>query len=431
MERFIINGGNTLNGEIDVPSAKNSYLAILAGCVLSSSVVVLHKCPGFEDINKMLEILKTLGCKIKREDDTLIIDCASVNNHIVPSNLASVVRSSIFLLGPIVARLKRAKVAYPGGCDIGARPIDLHLMGLRKLNVEISEKYGIIECRADNMKGDFIHLDYPSVGATENIMMAAVFSKGRTVIFNAAKEPEVVDLQNFINSMGGKISGAGTSTIVIQGVEKLGSTEYTPISDRIIAGTYLIACASCGGNLTINNVNFEHIYSLITKFNNSSCKIRLLNDKIKVVSEGRHKSFGNIETMPYPGFPTDLQAQTLVLQSISKGTSIITENLFETRFKHVPELVKMGANITLKNKMAIVTGVEKLYGAEINCHDLRAGAALTIAGLVATGTTILNDVKHIDRGYDHLELSLISLGADIKREKVWRKKDWLFCFLYC
>ena len=262
MERFIINGGNALNGEIDVPSAKNSYLAILAGCVLSSSVVVLHKCPGFEDINKMLEILKTLGCKIKREDDTLIIDCASVNNHIVPSNLASVVRSSIFLLGPIVARLKRAKVAYPGGCDIGARPIDLHLMGLRKLNVEISEKYGIIECRADNMKGDFIHLDYPSVGATENIMMAAVFSKGRTVIFNAAKEPEVVDLQNFINSMGGKISGAGTSTIVIQGVEKLGSTEYTPISDRIIAGTYLIACASCGGNLTINNVNFEHIYSL-------------------------------------------------------------------------------------------------------------------------------------------------------------------------
>ena len=423
MERFVINGGNKLNGEIEVPCAKNSYLAILAGCVLSSGVVLLHKCPNFNDIQKMLEILTNIGCVVKKEGEDVIIDCSGVNNYVVPSNLASVVRSSIFLLGPIVARLKRAQVAYPGGCDIGARPIDLHLMGLRKLNVEIDEKYGIIECVANNMRGDYIHLDYPSVGATENIMMAAVLAKGKTVIFNAAKEPEVVDLQNFINSMGGKISGAGTSTITIYGVVILGCCVFCGLRDRIIAGTYLIAGACCGGNLLIKNVDFEHIYSLITKFNNSSCKIRLLNDKINIVSEGRHKSFGNIETMPYPGFPTDLQAQTLVLQAISKGTSIITENLFETRFKHVPELIKMGANITLKNKMAIVTGVEKLYGAEINSHDLRAGAALTIAGLVANGTTILNDVKHIDRGYDHLELSLNSLGADIKREKVWRKSD--------
>ena len=415
MEKFIINGGNKLNGTIDVPCAKNSYLAILAGCMLCSESVVLHNYPEFDDINRMLEILETLGCVVEKKDRDLYIDCSGADNYVVPSRLAKLVRSSIFLLGPIAGRFKKAKVAYPGGCDIGARPIDLHLKGLRMLNMKIDEKYGTIECDARDLKGDVVHLDYPSVGATENIMMAGVLARGTTKIFNAAKEPEIVDLQNFINAMGGKIYGAGSSTITIIGVERLHSAEYTPIPDRIVAGTYLLAGAACGCDLTIKNVYYEHIYSLITKFKNSVCKIDLFNDKIRVVSEGRLQTFGSVETLPYPGFPTDLQAQTLVLQSISKGTCLITENLFETRFKHVPELIKMGANITLRDRMAIVTGVENLYGAEINCYDLRGGAALTIAGLVAKGKTTLNDVKHIDRGYENLENALLKLGADIKR----------------
>ena len=415
MEKFIINGGKSLFGEISVPCAKNSYLAILASCVLSSGEVFLHNCPNFDDVNKMLEILSCLGCKVKKENKDVYLDCSQIKNYTIPKDLAKQIRSSIFLLGPILARLKKAVVTYPGGCDIGSRPIDLHLKGLKSLNAIIVEKFGVIECFADYLVGDDVHLDYPSVGATENIMMAAVLAKGVTKIFNAAKEPEIVDLQNFINKMGGKIYGAGTDTITIMGVEKLGSVEYTPIPDRIIAGTYMLAVATCCGEILLKNVEYQHIYSLITKLKNSGCTINIKNDKIKVVSNKKLKSFGNIETLPYPGFPTDLQPQGLVLQTLSEGTCIVTENLFETRFKHVPELIKMGANIITKDRMSFVTGVDKLYGAEINCSDLRAGAALTIAGMAAEGVTILNDVHNIDRGYESLEKAFCSLGAEIKR----------------
>ncbi len=415
MDKFVINGGNSLNGQLEVPCAKNSYLAILAACMLSKDTIVLHKCPRFSDIDKMLEILSTLGCKITRRDNDVVIDCANANGYSVPAELGKVIRSSIFLLGAIIGKLRRAKVSYPGGCDIGARPIDLHLKGLKQLNIHITEKHGFIECDASELKGGEVHLDYPSVGATENIMMAAVYASGTTQIYNAAKEPEIVDLQNFINSMGGKVYGAGSSTITIVGVQELHSTQYTPISDRIIAGTYLIACAACGGEVTITNANYQHIYSLITKLKNSSCNISVYNDKIKIVSDARPKSFEIIETMPYPGFPTDLQAQALVLQTISQGTCVVAENLFETRFKHVPELVKMGADVVVKGKIAVVRGVSKLYGAEVTCHDLRGGAALTIAGLVASGYTTVNDVSHIDRGYYKLEQDFCKLGANIKR----------------
>ncbi len=416
MDKFIINGGNTLNGVIDVPSAKNSYLAILAGCVLSSGVVCLHNYPKFDDIDKMLDILTSLGCKIERKEDrTLYIDCRNITNYVIPQKLAKKIRSSIFLLGPMLSRLKKVLVTYPGGCDIGSRPIDLHLKGLKTLNAKIVERFGFIEADAPNLIGENVHLDYPSVGATENIMMAGVLAKGTTKIFNSAKEPEIVDLQNFINAMGGKISGAGTDTITIQGVEKLGSVEYTPITDRIIAGTYLLAGAGCGGDITIKNVDYEHIYSLITKLKNSGCKIDIKGDTIRQVSNGKLKTFSSIETLPYPGFPTDLQPQALVLQTISEGTCIITENLFETRFKHTPELIKMGANIVTRDRMAIVTGVNKLYGADVTCYDLRAGSALTIAGMLAEGTTTLNDVKNIDRGYEKLEEAFNKLGANIKR----------------
>ena len=415
MNKFEICGGTTLNGVVEVPCAKNSYLAILAGCVLSSGQVCLHNCPKFDDIENMLQILSSLGCKIKRVDRDVFLDCKQINNFVIPKELAKKIRSSIFLLGPILSRLKKAVVTYPGGCDIGSRPIDLHLKGLKMLNVKITEKFGLIECDANNMIGENVHLDYPSVGATENIMMAAVLSKGTTKIFNAAKEPEIVDLQNFINKMGGKIYGAGNDTITIVGVEKLGSVEYTPIPDRIVAGTYLLAGAGCGGDLTIKNVEYEHIYSLITKLKTSGYDLVLKGDTIRLVSKGPKNSFGSIETLPYPGFPTDLQPQGLVLQTVSNGTTIITENLFETRFKHVPELIKMGANIVTRDRISIVTGVKKLYGAEIYCSDLRAGAALTIAGMMAEGKTILNDVQNIDRGYESLEEVFNSLGAEIKR----------------
>ena len=415
MDRFEICGGTTLNGVVKVPCAKNSYLAILAACVLSSGEVYLHNCPKFDDIEKMLQILSSLGCRVKREENILILNCSQINNCVIPKELAKKIRSSIFLLGPILGRLKKAVVTYPGGCDIGSRPIDLHLKGLKYLNVKITEKFGLIECDASSMIGENVHLDYPSVGATENIMMAAVLAKGVTKIFNSAKEPEIVDLQNFINKMGGKIYGAGTDTITIIGVDKLSSVEYTPIPDRIIAGTYLLATASCGGDVTIKNVEYEHIYSLITKLKYSGYDLNLKGDTIRLVSKGPKNAFGSIETLPYPGFPTDLQPQGLVLQTVSNGTTIIRENLFETRFKHVPELIKMGANIITRDRMSIVTGVKKLYGAEVYCSDLRAGAALTIAGMIAEGKTILNDVHNIDRGYESLEEVFNSLGANIKR----------------
>lgn len=415
MDKFEIVGGNSLNGVVEVPCAKNSYLAILASCVLCDGEVLLHKCPKFDDINKMLQILKSLGCKIKEDGSDIYLDCRNINNCVIPQDLAKKIRSSIFLLGPILARLKKAVVTYPGGCDIGSRPIDLHLKGLKSLNAEIKEQYGIIECQATQLKGQNVHLDYPSVGATENIMMAAVLAKGTTKIFNAAKEPEIVDLQNFINKMGGKVYGAGHDTIIIKGVDKLHSAEYTPIPDRIIAGTYLIAGASCKGDITIKNVDYEHIYSLITKFQNIGCTLNIKDDSIRIITNERLKTFGSFETLPYPGFPTDLQPQGLALQTISEGTCIVIENLFETRFKHVPELIKMGANIITRDRMAIVTGVEKLYGADITCTDLRAGAALTIAGMMAEGKTILHNVKNIDRGYENLEKVFNSLGANIKR----------------
>lgn len=415
MDKFLVTGGKSLEGVIDVPKAKNSYLALLSACVLCIGEVTLKDCPMFSDINKMLEILSRLGASIKREGKDVIIDARSISSYEVPKVLARHVRSSIFLLGPIIGRLHKARVSYPGGCDIGLRPIDLHLKGLRALNVDIQEKYGEINCECDKLIGNDIHLDYPSVGATENIMMAGVYAKGVTKIYNPAKEPEIVDLQNFINSMGGKVKGAGSDVIEIEGVESLSSCVYTPMPDRIIAGTYLLATAAAKGDVTIKNVVPCHIYSLTSKLKEAGFEITQKDDNIRLVSRGRYQSFGKIDTMPYPGFPTDLQPQALVLQTVSKGICVITENLFETRLKHVPELIKMGANIKVKDRTAIVTGVENLYAAEVSATDLRAGASLTIAGLVARGQTIITDVHNIDRGYENLEVALSSLGADIKR----------------
>jgi UDP-N-acetylglucosamine 1-carboxyvinyltransferase len=427
MEKFLIKGGKKLEGSATITSSKNAYLPILAGCILSDEKIVLRNCPKYSDIINMIKILKSLGGEItadKIDEDgeisngcNLLIDCSNLHSNAIPHELASVIRSSIFSLGSILGRFKKARVAYPGGCDIGARPVDLHIKGLRALNVKVSDKHGFINCDGKNMRGGIVSLDFPSVGATENIILAATLAKGTSEIINAAKEPEIVDLANFLNTLGAKIYGAGTSHIIVEGVNELTGGEYTPIPDRIIAGTYLVAGLITGGDIKLYNFRADHNSALLEKIKNSSCKFKLNNDILTLKSDGRLKSIPKIETSPYPGFPTDLQAQILALQTVSKGTSIIVENVFETRFKHVPELVKMGANIIVRDRTAIISGTEKLYGANVNATDLRGGVGLVLAGLVAEGYTTVNQIELIDRGYYKLEDQLNSLGADIKRLK--------------
>lgn len=419
MDKYLIKGGRKLNGVIEVDSSKNAVLPIISATLLTEEEVVIRNLPQIVDVFKMLDIIKSLGGKVKLEDNnrTVIIKNDCINKYRIPSSLTSEIRSSIFLLGPMLSKFKKAKLAYPGGCEIGSRPIDLHLFGLRELNVKIDEGYGYIDCDGSNIRNGFIHLDFPSVGATENLMMASVLTKGETVIHNCAKEPEIVDLANFINAMGGRITGAGTSTIIVEGVKELSkSVEYTPIPDRIVAGTYLIAGAITKSKIEVTNINYEHILSLVNKLKKSGCNILVNGGKITLTSEYRPKAC-SFDTQPYPGFPTDLQPQLTVLQAIARGTSLVTENLFETRFKHLAELIKMGADITSRDRTAIIKGVSKLYGAEISAYDLRGGAALTLAGMVAKGETMLHNINYIDRGYEQFEVKLNSLGADIKRLK--------------
>ena len=415
MKEYIINGGRMLEGTVDIRGAKNSILPLLAGCILTDEIIVLHDCPYISDVDSMIKILEGLGCKIIRNDRDLIVDSSGVYNSQIPSSLAKELRSSIFLLGSLLSRLKKAKVAYPGGCDIGLRPIDIHIAGLKELNIDIQEQGGFIICNSQNARCADVVLDLPSVGATENLMMSSVFIKGKTVIRNCAKEPEIVDLQKFLNAMGAKIKGAGSSVIVVEGVDKLHGVEYTPIPDRIVAGTYLIATAMCGGNVELRNVNSEHISSLISKLSKTTCKIYVKNDRIIVKSKGRQKSLDCIETMYYPGFPTDLQSQIMAMQTVSRGTSVIVENIFETLFKTASELKKLGADITIKGRVAVVKGVKELTGSEVVATDLRGGASLVLAGLVANGETVVKDIHHIDRGYEDMSLDLSALGANIRR----------------
>ncbi len=418
MEKFIIVGGEKLEGDVEVDSAKNSYLPILAATILCKDNIILRKCPEFSDIANMILILEKLGLKAKRTQGDLYIDGSGANSGHIPTDLAKVMRASIVALGALLGRVGYARVAYPGGCAIGLRPIDLHLKGLKDLGVEISERHGYINCDGSRMKGGMVHLDFPSVGATQNLMLAAVLIKGKTTIINAAKEPEIIDLQNFVNAMGGKISGAGTSVITIEGVSELHGCDYTPIPDRIIAGTYLIAAAMTGGKVCVKGCIPQHFSSLSNKLQKSGCKIKVFRDKISLESGGRLSSAEFVQTMPYPGFPTDLQAQILALQTICDGSCVVQENLFETRFKFVPELIKMGANIKVKGQTAYVTGVPRLLGAEVYSTDLRGGVALVLAGLCAEGYTTVSNLEYIDRGYVALEQSLTRLGANIRRVTV-------------
>ncbi len=415
MDKFQINGGVALDGEIEIYSAKNSVLALLAASILTDEQVVIHSCPKIGDVYSMIKILESLGCRIIWQNNSVVIDSSNADKYEIPQSYGKEIRSSIFMLGSILGRFRKAKAVFPGGCDIGLRPIDLHLKGLRELNIEVKEHGANIICSAENARGKKIHLDFPSVGATENIMLAGVLIKGKTVICNAAKEPEIVCLQDMLCKMGAKVSGAGTGTIEIEGVKKLKGVEFTPISDRIVAGTYLIAAAMTKGKVYIKNCRPNDLTSLISKLNGVACDILSNDDSILVKGYDRPQSVLMVETSPYPGFPTDLQAQILALQTVSQGTSMIVENIFETRFKHVGELIKMGAEIVVKDRYAIVRGVPKLYGTQVFAHDLRGGAALVLAGLAAEGSTTVENVYHIDRGYCQMEEDLKALGASIKR----------------
>ncbi len=415
MSKLVINGGKKLFGDMEIYSAKNAVLPLLAATVMADGISRIKNCPMITDVFAMNGILSDLGAKVSFDGKDIIVDSRDISNFEISDERARKMRSSIFLLGALLSKYKKAVIAYPGGCDIGLRPINLHIDGLKKLGVKIREEGGYLFCDGEKMKGGEITLDFPSVGTTENLIMAATLIKGKTVIKNAATEPEIADLAEFINKMGGKVFGGGEKKIVVEGVEKLFPCEYEPIPDRIVAGTYLIAGAMCGGEITLNNVNDGHISSIISKLRESACKIYINNAKITLKSNGTPLAIKSIMTSPYPGFPTDLQAQIIALSSVSDGLSIVEENMFETRFRHVSELIKMGADITIRGKTAIINGVKCLHGTTLKCFDLRGGAATVLAALKAEGKSTVTDIYHIDRGYERIERELKLFGADITR----------------
>ncbi|MBZ4654119.1 MAG: UDP-N-acetylglucosamine 1-carboxyvinyltransferase [Peptococcaceae bacterium] len=414
MEKYVIVGGNRLSGTVRVSGAKNAVLTILPACLLSKGVCTIHEVPRLSDVFVMKEVLECLGAHVEFTGNTMVVNASRISTLEVPEKLTRMMRASNLVMGPLLSRFKQVKLAYPGGCSIGSRPMDQHLRGMKIMGAKVTEKYGYIEAQATKLTGSEICLDFPSVGATENLMMAAVLADGVTIIRNAAREPEIVDLQNFLNGMGAEIRGAGTDIIKIQGVQELGSTEHTIIPDRIEAGTFMVAAAISRGDVYLENVIPEHIEAVIAKLKEAGVGIEEKGDCVRVFYQGPTRGV-DYKTMPYPGFPTDMQAQIMALMAISEGTSIVSETIFENRFKHVDELRRMGADIHVESRIAIVKGVQRLTGAHVEASDLRAGAALVIAGLAADGATILENVYHIDRGYERFEFKLRGLGAQILR----------------
>lgn len=415
MAKFFINGKNRLCGEVEMDTAKNALLPILAGCIMVEGKVTLEKATAYTDVEAMCDILRALGGVAQRKGDDLEIDCSSLDKCELSHELASPVRSSIFTLGPLLARLGKAKVAYPGGCDIGLRPIDIHLSSLRQLGCKIVEKNGYIYAEKGKPLTREVFLSFQSVGATENIMMFCALLPGESKIYNSAKEPEIVDLARFLSCCGAKIEGAGTDVITITGVERLEGCRYRAISDRIECGTFLIAAAMTGGEVKLENAVSKHNSALIEKLKTCGCFIKEGDNEIFLSAPKRLESFVDVETAVYPGFPTDLQPQIVALASIAKGCSLVFENVFENRFNYVGELLKMGCDIRFKSSICIIRGKDKIFGADVVSTDLRGGAALVLAGLACEGYTTISRVEFIDRGYFHLEDKLAQLGADIKR----------------
>ena len=415
MEQYVIKGGNPLVGEVEIGGAKNAALAILSAAVMTDETVTIENVPNVRDINVLLNAIQEIGAKVDRIDaHTVKINGSFIRDLNVDNEFIRKIRASYYLIGALLGKYKRAEVALPGGCDIGSRPIDLHMKGFRALGATVDIKYGLVMASAEKLTGTHIYLDKVSVGATINIMMASVMAEGKTIIENAAKEPHVVDVANFLNSMGANIRGAGTDVIRIVGVEKLHKTEYSIIPDQIEAGTFMLAAAATKGDVTVKNVIPKHLEAISAKLLEAGCEVEEFDDAVRVVASKplRHTQ---VTTLPYPGFPTDMQPQMAVVLGIASGTSTVTESIFENRFKYVDELTRMGADIKVESNIAIIGGVEQYTGARVNAPDLRAGAALVIAGLAAEGITVVDDIYYIERGYEAFETKLSSLGALIEK----------------
>jgi len=416
MDKIIVEGGRPLTGEVNISGAKNAALPILVSSLLTDGLCTFSNVPNLKDIESIKQLLSHLGAKIETDDDVVMIDASNVLNHEAPYDLVRKMRASILVLGPLVVRLKKARVSLPGGCAIGARPINLHLKGLASLGASIELKHGYVEAYAKKLKGSEIYLDIATVTGTENIMMAAVLAKGSTVIHNAAREPEIIALADVLNKMGADISGAGTSEITITGVSSLSPVSVSIIPDRIETGTFMVAAALTGGDVKLLGTEPDHLEAVIHKLSLTGARIKIDGKNMSVKGIDNIASV-DVKTLPYPGFPSDMQAQFMVLMSVAKGLSLIFETVFENRFIHVSELKRMGADITIAGNAAMVKGVKMLSGAPVMASDLRASASLILAGLAARGKTEVNRVYHLDRGYEALEEKFAGLGAAIKRVK--------------
>ena len=414
MARLIVCKSDRLVGEVTVSGAKNAVLPIIAATLLVEGKSVIKGVPNLSDVNVMCDLLRYLGAIVEFENDTLTIDAKNITKNEAPYELVGKMRASFLVLGPLIARFKRATVSMPGGCPIGTRPIDLHLKGFKMLNTKVEIEHGCIDAYTTDLIANHIYLDFPSVGATENIIMAASLADGVTVIENAAEEPEIVDLANFINEMGGKVRGAGTNTIRVTGVKKLNEVEHTVIPDRIEAGTYMVAAAVTRGDIYVRNVINDHLRPVIAKLIEVGCKISEEGDFLRVIGPDIIRAT-DIKTMPHPGFPTDMQSLFMTLLSVGDASSLVTETVFENRFMNVNELKRMGADIKIEGKSALVTGVKELQGTSVKATDLRAGASLILAGLIANGKTEITDIHHIDRGYVDIENKIRALGGKITR----------------
>jgi UDP-N-acetylglucosamine 1-carboxyvinyltransferase len=415
MEQYVIKGGNPLNGEVDISGAKNAALALLAASVMTEDTVTITNLPDVRDINVLIESIRDIGATVNRVDKNCVqINGGTINSVTVDYEYIKKIRASYYLLGALLGRFHKAEVALPGGCDIGTRPIDQHIKGFNALGAKVLIEHGMIKTEAQELLGNHIYMDVVSVGATINVMLAAVLAEGRTIIENAAKEPHVVDVANMLSSMGANIKGAGTDVIRIKGVEKLHGTEYAVIPDQIEAGTFMFAAAATNGNVLVKNVIPKHLEAITAKLLEIGCSIEEYDDAVRVIGTKDLRST-HVKTLPYPGYPTDMQPQIAVTLAVSRGTSIVTESIFENRFKYVAELARMGANVKVEGNTAIINGVDGLTGAQISAPDLRAGAALVIAGLVAKGYTIVDDIVYIQRGYEDFEGKLRGLGAMIEK----------------
>ena len=415
MSQLLVRGGQPLHGEVTIQGAKNSVLPILAATVLTGDRVVLRGCPRLRDVDASIRILQSLGCRAQWEGDALTVDTAALNRCEISDILMREMRSSAIFLGAVLARLGRADISYPGGCELGPRPIDLHLSGLRDLGADIREEGGILHCTASRIAGRELMLSLPSVGATENLMLAACGAEGTTVISNAAREPEIVDLQDFLNACGAEVSGAGSTSVTIRGGKPLHGCEFRCMPDRIVAATYLCACASAGGEVYLRGARERHLATVADALRQAGCTVAGDGEGIACRCRRRLRAVRPVRTAPYPGFPTDAQAVLMAAMLKSRGTTVFEENIFENRYRHVDELTRMGAEIRVAGRVAVVTGVERLSGAAVRCTDLRGGAALCVAALAADGETRIFETAHIDRGYEDIVRDLRALGADAVR----------------